>query len=70
MYGNNCFSHIFMKYVNAHYGQKVEFFNVDPAGTGLKLNGTHQLLVYAGDVNILGGSVHNSKGKRRSVDSG
>ena len=25
---------------------------------GLKLNGTHQLLVYA-DVNILGGSIHN-----------
>jgi hypothetical protein len=24
----------------------------------LKLNGTHQLLAYAGDVNILGGSVH------------
>jgi hypothetical protein len=24
----------------------------------LKLNGTHQLLVYAKDVNILGGSVH------------
>jgi len=24
----------------------------------LKLNGTHQLLVYADDVNILGGSVH------------
>ena len=25
---------------------------------GLKLNGTHQLLVYVDDVNILGGSVH------------
>ena len=25
---------------------------------GLKLNGTHQLLFYADDVNILGGSVH------------
>jgi hypothetical protein len=25
---------------------------------GLKLNGTHQLLVYADDVNVLGGSMH------------
>ena len=28
---------------------------------GLKLNGTHQLLAYADDVNTLGGSVHTVK---------
>jgi hypothetical protein len=28
---------------------------------GLKLNGTHHLLAYADDVNILGGSVHTAK---------
>ena len=28
---------------------------------GLKLNGTHQLLAYADDINILGGSVHTVK---------
>ena len=28
---------------------------------GLKLNGTHQLLAYADDVNVLGGSLHTVK---------
>jgi len=34
---------------------------------GLKLNGTHQLLFYADDVNILGGSVHTIEGKTESL---
>jgi len=32
---------------------------------GLKLNSTHQLLVYAVDVNVLGGSTHNIKKRKR-----
>jgi hypothetical protein len=31
---------------------------------GLKLNGTHQLLVYVDDVNMLGGSKHTIKEKQ------
>jgi hypothetical protein len=33
----------------------------------LKLNGTHQLLVYTGDVNILGGSAHTVKENAESL---
>ena len=33
----------------------------------LKLNGTHQLLVYADEVNILGGSVHTVKENAESL---
>jgi hypothetical protein len=34
---------------------------------GLKLNSTEQLLVYADDVNILGGIVHNVNGKTEAL---
>jgi hypothetical protein len=34
---------------------------------GLKLNGTHQLLVYADDINILGGSVHAIKKNAKAL---
>jgi len=34
---------------------------------GLKLNGAHQRLVYADDVNISGGSVHIIKGKAEAL---
>jgi len=34
---------------------------------GLKLNGTHQLLVYADDVYITGGSVHTIKEKTEAL---
>ena len=34
---------------------------------GLKLNGTHQLLDYADDVNILGGSIHTVKEKAEAL---
>jgi hypothetical protein len=36
---------------------------------GLKLNGTHQVLVYADDVNVLGGGVHTVKEKLRRFSS-
>ena len=33
----------------------------------MKLNGTHQLLAYADDVNILGGSIHTMKGNAEAL---
>ena len=34
---------------------------------GLKLIGIHQLLIYAADVNIMGGSVHTVKEKAEAL---
>jgi len=34
---------------------------------GLKLNGTHQILVYADDVYILGRNIHNIKKNREAL---
>jgi hypothetical protein len=34
----------------------------------LKLNGTHKLLVYADDVNILRGSIHNMKKNKNNSE--
>jgi hypothetical protein len=34
---------------------------------GLKLNGTHRILVYANDVNILGGSVHTVEKNKEAL---
>jgi len=34
---------------------------------GLTLNGTHQLLAYVDDVNILGGSIHSLKENEESL---
>ena len=49
-----CFVGIVSQTLLLEYGIRRVKVNEDV----LKLNGTHQLLVYADDVNILGGSVH------------
>jgi hypothetical protein len=53
-----------------NFGVEYSIRRVQTNEKGLKLNGTHQLLVYADDVNILGGSVHTiAKEKHRSFSN-
>ena len=40
---------------------------VQESQEGLKLNGTHQFLVYADDVSMLGGSVHTMKNNAEAL---
>jgi hypothetical protein len=50
---------LFPLFVNFALGYAIRRVQVNQ--DGLKLDGTHQLLVYADDVNIFGGSVHTIK---------
>jgi hypothetical protein len=42
-----------------NFAQQYAFRTGEANQVGLKLNETHQLLVYADDVNILGGNIHS-----------
>ena len=46
---------------------RVRHYDVQVHQDGLKLNGTHQLLVNADDDSILGGSVHTVKENAEAV---
>jgi len=50
-----------------HFALEHTIRRVQVIQDGLKLNGTHQLLAYADDVNILGGSEHTVKENAKAL---
>jgi len=54
--------HCFLIFAVEHVIRKVQEIQ-----EGLKLNGTHQFLFYADDVNILGGSTDTMKEKKQML---
>ena len=50
-----------MKTSNFIFAVQYAIRRVQVKQDGLKLNGTHQLLAYTDDINMLGGSVHSVK---------
>ena len=52
-----------MKTSNFIFAVQYAIRRVQVKQDGLKLNGTHQLLAYTDDINMLGGSAHTVKEK-------
>ena len=51
---------LFLFEMGFNFDVECAIWRVEVNQDSLKLNGTHQLLVYIDDVNILGGSVHTA----------